>query len=189
LKKIEEEKKNKYKNILLSKSISSPNLLNNNTSALNSTSKDREQNLIKQRYHDAIYGKNSLYLEKYEKQLSKIRLQSSKQKEAEPYLIDIRTSLLNPSKGVKMHEESKLSIKRNDLIRYPQYRIIKDDFDRIVESAEKRLLNLKNSQLNDEELNKKQIREEKLLKKERENLINLEKKKKKESNGLQIKKK
>ena len=179
LKKIEEEKKIKYKNILLSKSISSPNILVNNTSVLNNTSKNKERNLIKQRYHDAIYSKNSLYLEKYEKQLSKIRLQSSKQKEPEPYLIDIRNNMLNSSKGVKMHEESKLSIKKNDLVCYPKYRKIKDDFDRIVESAEKKMLNLKNSQLNDEEINKKQIREEKLLKKEQENLINLEKKEEK----------
>ena len=180
LKKIEEEKKNKYKNILLSKSISSPNLLGNNTSSLDSTSKNMEQNLLKQRYHDAIYGKNSLYLEKYEKQLSKIRLQSSKQKEPEPYLIDIRTSLINPSKGIKMHEESKLSLKRKDLMHYPQYRKIKDDFDRIVESAEKRLYNLKSAQLNEEENNKRQqMREERLNQKEQENLINLEKKEEK----------
>ena len=183
LKKIEEEKKIKYQHIFLSKSLSSPNILLHSASSLDNISKEKEKNFNKQRYHDAIYGKNKIYLEKYENQLAKIRLQSSKEKEPEPYLIDISLNMLNPSKGFTMHQETKLIDRRKYSINYPKYRIIKDDFDKIVEEGEKKMSFIKNSE-NDEENNKKQIREEKLLEKEHKNLINLEKKEEKRNKWI-----
>ena len=66
---------------------------------------------------------------------------------------------------MKMHEESNLSRKIKDNIKFPQYRMIKDDFDKIVESGEKKLANLnstKNLKMNYDEMNKRQKREERL---------------------------
>ena len=173
LKKIEEEKKIK----ILQKSLSVPNLLLNSASFLDESSKEKEKILKKQRYHDAIYGKNQIYLEKYNKQLSKIRIMSSHRIEPAPYLINIRTDLLNPHKGVKIHEEFKTLNKRKYTINFPQYKIIKDDFDRIVENGKKKLNFLtsqKTIKMNEQEMIKKQRREEKLNLKEKENLNNLE---------------
>ena len=182
IRKLEQEKNKKNQKLLLQKSASTPNLLLSSvSSSLEDFSKEKEKSLIKQRYHDAIYGKNRVNLEKYNEQLSKIRDMSSKQIEPEPYLIDIRENMLNPSKGMKMHEESNLSRKVKDSIKFPQYRIIKDDFDKIVESGEKKLANLnstKNLKINYEEMNKRQKREEKLNELELKNLKNLEKRNK-----------
>ena len=131
------------KKILLQKSASLPNLLLNSASSLDEMSKEKnEKSLIKQRYHDSIFGKNQINLDKYKKQLSKIRLMSSMQMEPEPYYIDIRGNLVSPSKGVTMHEESNISRKNYDAIKYPKYRLIKDDFDKIVESGEKKMNNM-----------------------------------------------
>jgi hypothetical protein len=58
--------------------------------------------------------------------------------EPEPYYIDIRENMLNPSKGIKMHEESGISRRIKYSVNFPKYRLIKDDFDRIVENREKK---------------------------------------------------
>ena len=188
IRKLEQEKNKKNQKLLLQKSASTPNLLLSSvSSSLEDFSKKKEKSLIKQRYHDAIYGKNRVNLEKYNEQLSKIRDMSSKQIEPEPYLIDIRENMLNPSKGMKMHEESNLSRKVKDSIKFPQYRMIKDDFDKIVESGEKKLANLnstKNLKINYEEMNKRQKREEKLNELELKNLKNLEDKEEKRNKWI-----
>ena len=184
LKKIEEEKKIKNKKLILQKSFSTPNLLlnsANNISPFEEMTKEKERSIIKQRYHDAIYSKNHINLEKYNKQLSKIRLMSSMQLEPEPYFIDIRENMLNPSKGIKMHEEFKLSRKRKDLEPHPQYRLIKDDFDKIVESGEKKIFNLKD---NEDEIIRKIKREEKINQEEQKYLENLEKKEEKRNKWI-----
>ena len=155
-----------------------PNLLINSASSLDEMSKEKnEKSLIKQRYHDSIFGKNQINLDKYKKQLSKIRLMSSMQMEPEPYYIDIRGNLVSPSKGVTMHEESNISRKNYDAIKYPKYRLIKDDFDKIVESGEKKMNNMqsvKSIKMKKEEMNRKQKREERLNEKEEQNMKNLE---------------
>ena len=178
IRKIEEEKRIKNQKILLQKSASLPNLLLNSASSLDEMSKEKnEKSLIKQRYHDSIFGKNQINLDKYKKQLSKIRLMSSMQMEPEPYYIDIRGNLVSPSKGVTMHEESNISRKNYDAIKYPKYRLIKDDFDKIVESGEKKMNNMqsvKSIKMKKEEMNRKQKREERLNEKEEQNMKNLE---------------
>ena len=178
IRKSEEEKRIKNQKILLQKSASLPNLLLNSASSLDEMSKEKnEKSLIKQRYHDSIFGKNQINLDKYKKQLSKIRLMSSMQMEPEPYYIDIRGNLVSPSKGVTMHEESNISRKNYDAIKYPKYRLIKDDFDKIVESGEKKMNNMqsvKSIKMKKEEMNRKQKREERLNEKEEQNMKNLE---------------
>ena len=109
IKKLEEEKQNRNQKLLLKKSASTPNLLLNSITTSENIIKEKERNILRQRYHDAIYGKNQINLEKYNQQLYKIRLLSSMKKEPEPYYIDIRENMLNPSKGIKMHEESGIS--------------------------------------------------------------------------------
>ena len=187
IRKMEEERKIKNQKILLRKSASTPILLLSSVSSLEDMSKEKEKSFIRKRYHDAIYGKNQINLQKYNKQLSKIRLMSSLQIEPEPYLIDIRENMLNPSKGMKMHEESNLSRKLKDSITYPEYQLIKDEFDKIVENGEKKLSNLnslKNIRMNEEEMYKKQKREEKMNELEQKNLDNLELKEEKRNKWI-----
>ena len=187
IRKIEEEKKLKNQKLFLQKSASTPNLLLSSAPSLDDMSKEKEKKLIKQRYHDAIFGKNHINLEKYNKKLSEIRQMSSMKMEAEPYLIDIRDHFLKPTKGIKMCEESNLSRKNKDDIKFPQYRIIKDDFDRIVESGEKKLLNLNSIEsikMKEVEKSRKQRREERLNQEEQNNLKNLESKEEKRNQWI-----
>ena len=131
LKKIDEEKKNKYQRKLnLQKSASSPNILFNSISSLDELNKVR--NLRKERYHEVIYSKNRENLNKYNENLSNIRLLSSMRREPEPYLIDIREKILNPSKGRRILEKFKIVEKNQDS---PPYNRIKDDFDKIAEKV------------------------------------------------------
>ena len=100
--------------------------------------------------------------------------------------------MLNPSKGIKMHEESGISRRMKNSVNYPKYRLIKDDFDRIVENSLKKKFNLnstKSLKMSENEKLKKQKREERLIELEQKNLENLEKKKKKEIDGFHLKKK
>ena len=186
LKKIEEEKKIKNEKLLLQKSNSASNLL---LSSINSHdenySKEKEKKILKERYAQAIYGRNHINLEKYHKKLSKIRLLSSMKAEPEPYLIDIRENILNPAKGRKILGKYKISEKQEE---YPKYRVLEDDFDKIVEQEKKKMLNIKkNEDKNNEENNKKLLREEKLKQNEMINLINLEKKEEKRNKWIQNK--
>lgn len=131
LRKIDEEKKNKFQRKLnLQKSASSPNILFNSISSLDELNKVR--NLRKERYHEVIYSKNRENLNKYNENLSNIRLLSSMRREPEPYLIDIREKILNPSKGRKILEKFKIVEKNQDS---PPYNRIKDDFDKIAEKV------------------------------------------------------
>ena len=177
LKKIEEEKKMKKKNALLKKSLSLPNLLLNSSSFIDDSSKEKEKILLKQRYYDEIYGKNHINLEKYNKQLSKIRIMSSYKIEPPPYFINIRTNMIDPHKGVKIHEEFKILNKRKYTVNFPQYRKIKDDFDKIVEKGKEKMESLNDEKIvkmKEQEIMKKQKRDERLNLKEKENLNNLE---------------
>ena len=80
-----------------------------------------------------------------------------------------------------MHEEFKLLRKRKDLEPHPQYRLIKDDFDKIVESGEKKIFNLKD---NEDEIIRKIRREEKINQEEQKYLENLEKKEEKRNKWI-----
>ena len=125
------KKKNKYQRKLnLQKSASSPNILFNSISSLDELNKVR--NLRKERYHEVIYSKNRENLNKYNENLSNIRLLSSMRREPEPYLIDIREKILNPSKGRRILEKFKIVEKNQDS---PPYNRIKDDFDKIAEKV------------------------------------------------------
>ena len=96
--------------------------------------------------------------------------------------------MLNLSKGITMHKETKLIDRRKYSVNYPKYRIIKDNFDKIVEEGEIKMSFIKNWE-NEEENNKKQIREEKIFEKEQKNLINLEKKEEKRNKWIANKEK
>ena len=190
IKKLEEEKQNRNQKLLLKKSASTPNLLLNSITTSENIIKEKERNILRQRYHDAIYGKNQINLEKYNQQLYKIRLLSSMKKEPEPYYIDIRENMLNPSKGIKMHEESGISRRMKNSVNYPKYRLIKDDFDRIVENSLKKKFNLnstKSLKMSENEKLKKQKREERLIELEQKNLENLEKKEEKRNRWISLK--
>ena len=190
IKKLEEEKQNRNQKLLLKKSSSTPNLLLNSITTSENIIKEKERNILRQRYHDAIYGKNQINLEKYNQQLYKIRLLSSMKKEPEPYYIDIRENMLNPSKGIKMHEESGISRRMKNSVNYPKYRLIKDDFDRIVENSLKKKFNLnstKSLKMTENEKLKKQKREERLIELEQKNLENLEKKEEKRNRWISLK--
>ena len=190
IKKLEEEKQNRNQKLLLKKSASTPNLLLNSITTSENIIKEKERNILRQRYHDAIYGKNQINLEKYNQQLYKIRLLSSMKKEPEPYYIDIRENMLNPSKGIKMHEESGISRRMKNSENYPKYRLIKDDFDRIVENSLKKKFNLnstKSLKMTENEKLKKQKREERLIELEQKNLENLEKKEEKRNRWISLK--
>ena len=131
LKKINEEKKLKYQRKLnLQKSSSSPNILFNSLSSLDELNKLRD--LRKERYHEVIYSKNRENLNKYNENLSNIRILSSMRREPEPYLIDIREKILNPLKGRRILEKFKIVEKNQDS---PPYNRIKDDFDKIAEKV------------------------------------------------------
>lgn len=131
LRKINEEKMHKYQRKLnLQKSASSPNILFNSISSLDELNKERD--LRKERYHEVIYSKNRENLNKYNENLSNIRLLSSMRREPEPYLIDIREKILNPQKGRKILEKFKIVEKHQDS---PPYNLIKDDFDKIAEKV------------------------------------------------------
>ena len=111
-------------------------------------------------------------------------------KEPEPYYIDIRENMLNPSKGIKMHEESGISRRMKNSVNYPKYRLIKDDFDRIVENSLKKKFNLnstKSLKMSENEKLKKQKREERLIELEQKNLENLEKKEEKRNRWISLK--
>ena len=187
LKKLEDEKQIRNKKLSLQKSASNPNFLINDLSFSENIIKEKERNFLKQRYHDAIYSKNQINLEKYNKQLHKIRLLSSMKVEPEPYYIDIRENMLNPSKGIKMHEESGISRRIKYSVNFPKYRLIKDDFDRIVENSEKKKSNLNSTKMlkkKEDEKIKKQKREERLIELEEKNLKNLEKKEEKRNKWI-----
>ena len=136
LKKIEIKKeisRNKvFKNqkINLQKSASSPNILFNSISSIEDVNLERKLN--RQRYHDVIYSKNKEHLEKYNNQLSQIRLLSSMRREPEPYFIDVRENMLNPQKGRRILEKFRVVEKKEDA---PKYQRIKDDFDKIAEKV------------------------------------------------------
>ena len=120
----------KNQKINLQKSASSPNIFFNSISSLDDLDQERKSN--RQRYHDVIYSKNKEHLEKYNNQLSQIRLLSSMKREPEPYFIDIREKILDPQKGRKILEKFRVVEKKEDA---PPYQKIKDDFDRIAENV------------------------------------------------------
>ncbi len=176
LSKIEQEKETKNQKILLQKSASSINLLSNNNTkilSLEDETKEKERNLLRQKFHDALYGKNHLYIEKYNKKRSEIKLSASMQMEPEPYYIDLREKILNPLKGKSFsHKYNTLDIKGT----FPKYKLIKDEFDEIVEKGIKKKLNLQLIQKSkEEEKNIRQKIEEKENEKEMKNLSNFEK--------------
>ena len=112
----------------MKKAISTPNLFPSKSML----TIEEEKKILKQKYHDLIFGKTKEYLEKYEKKLSNIKLISSMKKEPEPYFIDIREKILNPKKGKrilgKYPSQEKIDV-------WPKYRKIKDEFDKIAEKS------------------------------------------------------
>ena len=126
-----EEKKNFIVTKLkLFKSSSTPNLLVSSLTDENKTEKD----FNKQRFCDVVYPKNKEHMEHYLKKRNIISKNKQYSETPGPNAYDIRTNILDPNKGPFILERRKLiEYPRED----PSYPDFKDEFEIIVEKAEK----------------------------------------------------
>ena len=130
-----EAKKEEKKNFIVTKlklfkSSSTPNLLVSSLTDENKTEKD----FNKQRFCDVVYPKNKDHMEHYVKKRNFITKNKKYSETPGPNAYDIRTNILDPNKGPFILERRKIiEYPRED----PSYPDFKDEFEMIVEKAEK----------------------------------------------------
>ena len=130
-----EEKKEERKNFIITKlklfkSSSSPNILGSSLTDENKTEKD----FNKQRFCDVVYPKNKEHMEHYVKKRNYITKKKQYSETPGPNAYDIRTNMYDPKKGPFILERRKLMEYPKDDPSYPDF---KDEFEIIVEKAEK----------------------------------------------------
>ena len=126
-----EEKKNLLiKKLKLFKSSSSPNLLVSSLTDENKTEKD----FNKQRFCDVVYPKNQEHMEHYTKKRIYINKNKKYSETPGPNAYDIRTNMLDPSKGrFILGKRKDIEYGRLD----PSFPDFKDEFEILVEKAQK----------------------------------------------------